>query len=39
MLAQLLKLTINLSFLVPKITAIVRAIPTKAQLTPSHEHD
>ena len=36
------KMAIYLSFLVPKITAIVHAMPTKAQPTPSvwnHEHD
>ena len=35
-------MAIYLSFLVPKITAIVHAMPTKAQPTPSawnHEHD
>ena len=44
--AQLLKngfkMAIYLSFLVPKITAIVHATPTNAQPTPSawnHEHD
>ena len=35
-------MAIYLSFLVPKITAIVHAMPTKARPTPSawnHEHD
>ena len=35
-------MAIYLSFLVPKITAIVHAMPTKAQPTPSawnHEHN
>ena len=35
-------MAIYLSFLVPKITAIVHAMPTNAQPTPSawnHEHD